>query len=59
MAQLKDSIVSGNLRVTDKTLTNALQATTINEVSVGSNPKFTDTVTSVTYSAGILTITKS
>ena len=30
MAQLKDSIVSGNLRVTDETLTDSLQVTTIN-----------------------------
>lgn len=43
MAQLKDTLVSGNLRVTDDILANK-----INGVDVGENPKFTDTDTKVT-----------
>ena len=40
MGQLKDTLVSGNLRVTDDILANK-----INGVVVGSSPKFTDTNT--------------
>lgn len=39
--------------------TGNLQTTQLNGVTIGTEPKFTDTVTSVTYSAGILTITNS
>ena len=43
MAQLKDTIISGDLRVTGD-----INATKLNNVTIGSSPKFTDT----TYSNG-------
>ena len=47
MASLKDSIITGDLRVTGSTYSTGVEATTINGVTVGSSPKFTDTVTRV------------
>jgi len=48
MANLKDLIVNGISRFINKVYINDSQITTINNSTVGDNPKFTDT----TYTAG-------
>ena len=62
MAELKDTVVSGSLRVTDTVLTDTIQVdtikatngtfTNINGVAVGNSPKFTDSDTTYTFAEG-------
>ena len=55
-----DSISTGDLVVTGSaSFANNLQAVTINGVTVGSSPKFTDTITTATTSGFILILSNT